>query len=293
MNFDETFSIQFEIAPAGMVQAVVDLHGQAWAAGLSGLYRYSASGWEHILPGADFLQSRALLIAEKILLIAGLTGGAVFSLDTGKSWNSSWIEQTNAPINCFAASPNFAHDGVILAGLDGDGILRAERGGRFWRLSNFGLRNFSINCLAVVPPWGRREIVLAGTADGAYRSLNGGRAWRFCGLEGQAVRSLAVGRISTEPDTAIILAGTESGGLFRSLDGGENWERAPFDSPARRPVNALWSDGDQIFLAAAADGVWRSHDGGLAWGRLVGSPAAVQSLAGPAQDGRFFAAGVE
>jgi len=223
-------------------------------------------------------------------VVAGLTGGVVISHDGGSSWNSSWIEQTNAPINCFVASPNVDQDGALLAGLDGDGVLRSESHGRFWRLSNFGLRNFNINTLAVLPPWGLRQELLAGTAAGVYRSPNGGRAWKFSGLENRSVLALAVAVASSAPADPVVLAGVEAGGLFRSTDGGRLWSPAALGDSSAETVSALWSDGRQIFLAAGERGLWRSHDCGVSWRLLPGSPARVQSLAGLGTQGHFFAA---
>src|SRR4051812_38298319 len=63
------------------------------------------------------------------------------------------------------------------------------------------------------------ESVLAGTADGIYRSADGGTTWQQVGLAG-----LEVLEISAAPsDARLVYAGTRPAALFRSRDGGQSW----------------------------------------------------------------------
>jgi hypothetical protein len=276
-------------APSGgtVLQMAIAQDGQAWLASPAGLFHRAQGAWHARSSGLPFPQTGAVACIQglenrlPLLLAAGLEGGIARSFDSGAVWQSCWIEQARAPVSCFVASPNFPHDAVLLAGTQGDGILRSTDAGRFWHLSNFGLRNFEVYALVSAGEWGWRETVYAGTADGIYVSPNGGRAWKFCGLKGKAVLALAA---STEfAASPTLFAGTDGLGLWRSEDAGKTWQPVNFTgadsgaSSAPYSVNAIaWvpfpplSAGDSpresILLAATAEsGILRSTDGGDTW----------------------------
>lgn len=274
-------------APTGgaILQIVGDPLQSAWAASPAGLFQAVQGAWSPARGGMPLAQVGAVLALRRYVLAAGLQGGAAFSLDGGASWQLSHIEQTQAPLSCLAASPNFWQDGVLLAGTQGDGALRSTDSGRTWQLANFGLRNFTIFALAPAPAWGRREAVFAGTADGVYYSPNGGRAWKPGGLNQHAILSLAISPNFDQDCT--LLAGAEDG-LFRSQDAGKTW--APVDLGLSPPptVNALWFSPDGCaWIGTSEHGVWRSSDCGACWTALEGSPRSVLSLGGSV--GRIYA----
>ncbi len=296
-------------APAGgsILQITSDGKGQIWAASPAGLFHRKKETWRAAVNGLPFVQTGAVACVPglenrpPLLLAAGLDGGVARSLDGGGTWQSCWIEQSKAPVGCFAASPNFSRDGVLLAGTQGgDGVLRSTDGGRFWNLSNFGLRNFEIYALVTAGEWGWRETAYAGTADGVYVSPNGGRAWKFCGLPGKAVLSLAANAAFGEKPT--LFAGTEGEGLWRSADAGKTWQQVAPGNPetphsaggapgASCSVNALWWREDNHLLAATSElGVLCSSDGGENW-RQADGPQTVLCLSG--QGDQVYAGAVD
>ncbi|UCD94684.1 MAG: hypothetical protein JSU69_01135 [Candidatus Zixiibacteriota bacterium] len=112
----------------------------------------------------------------------------------------------------------------------------------------------------------------AGTEDGIYwLDLTGPEAyWTPIGLQGQTVRALLILSVDT------ILAGLTSGetSIYRTTDGGENWE--PFQNGYGggefHPVYAfdrMPGQSDTIFATGNAV-VARSIDGGLSWQEVWG-----------------------
>jgi photosystem II stability/assembly factor-like uncharacterized protein len=269
-------------APAGgaILQIVGDPMQSAWAASPAGLFQAAQGAWSLARGGMPLAQVGAVLAVRRYVLAASLQGGAAFSLDGGASWQLSHIEQTQAPLSCLAASPNFWQDGVLLAGTQGDGVLRSTDSGRTWQLANFGLRSFTIFALVPAPTWGRREAVFVGAADGVYYSPNGGRAWKPGGLSQHAILSLAIGPNFDQDGT--LLAGAEDG-LFRSQDAGKTWAAVDLGLSPPPTVNALWFSPDGCaWMGTSEHGVWRSSDGGACWTALEGSPRSVLSLGGGA-----------
>lgn len=293
MNLD--FKNLGQIPAASTVfQLSIAENGIVWAATPAGLFRGAATDWTPVAGNFPFTQVSAVLSLGKIVLAAGISGGLVYSLHEGKTWQGCSLEQTTQPVICLAASPNYFSDQVLLAGTAGDGILRSVNGGQSWQLVNFGLRDFSIYCLCPSNKWERKEIVFAGTANGVYYSPNGGRAWRFAGLDGITVLCLAL-----HPDFShvpAILAGTEDQGAWRSVDGGENWAQIELQSSESLTINALLASQDVWLLAASETGIFLSYDEGLSWkpaetqlpGVLSFSEHAGILYAATYQDGIYF-----
>ena len=80
------------------------------------------------------------------------------------------------------------------------------------------------------------------------------------------MQALAVG-------PGVVYAGTQSGGAFKSTDGGESWTAAGGGNQGLsiRGLALHPSDGRKV-LAATIEGVFRTVDGGDRWTRTVGSP---------------------
>lgn len=86
-----------------------------------------------------------------------------------------------------------------------------------------------------------------------------------------------------------IIVGTESGGLFRTFDGGVSFQHLD-GFPTFAPLGAAIASTDpNIVIATARDdfrtvsggGIWRSTDGGASWSRPAGWPPALQALVRP------------
>lgn len=250
-------------APSTIFHLSSSKAGNLWAASPAGLFRNIDGDWLPVLQTFPFSQVGTVLDLGKTVLAAGLSGGLVYSRKTGENWQYAVLEQVTNPVTCLAASPNFAEDQVVLAGTAGDGVLRSVNGGQSWQLVNFGLRDFHIYALETASVWGLKEASFSGTANGIYYSPNGGRAWRFSGLDGITVLSLAL-----HPDfenSPIILAGTENHGIWRSEDSGQNWSPVELPGFKELTINAFLRFENAWLAATSEAGVLTSDDDGLTW----------------------------
>ncbi len=103
-----------------------------------------------------------------------------------------------------------------------------------------------------------------------WRTRNDGDTWQAVSdfLDGSAITAMEVARA----DSSRIYVGTENGGIYRSVDGGDSWsgDLASTVLPART-VTRLESradDADVVYATVANFGnrhVFRSADGGLTW----------------------------
>jgi photosystem II stability/assembly factor-like uncharacterized protein len=229
--------------------------------------------------------------AGDVRWIAGGRSALIRTTDDGVSWGLCWLDGVQEIVACIAASPRFSTDRTVLAGTLGGGVLRSTDGGWRWLLSNFGLQDFTILSLVTAGDWMRREVVFAGTLDGIYRSIGGGRAWKYAGLNGLAVQAVAASQRYTE--TGLVLAGTEEAGLHRSSDGGRTWQPAGAEIGRSASVNGLscisTGAGETWLVGTDSGGVWRSDTPGELWQLVHEADYSVLALAA-GSDGRLYAA---
>lgn len=145
------------------------------------------------------------------------------------------------------------------------------------------------------------EIVWVGTGEranrqssswgnGVYKSSDGGETWLYMGLE----ETRHIGRIALHPEDPDIIYTAAMGnlwgpnperGLYRSRDGGENWEKILYIDEDTGVVDAAVDPEDPDILYAAAyqrrrrpygfhgggpgSGLFKSTDGGDTWAELT------------------------
>jgi photosystem II stability/assembly factor-like uncharacterized protein len=275
------------VARGGTVfDITIDSLGRVWIASPAGLFTGQNERWLPVQRSLPFVQVSAVLSIRKTLFAAGLPDGLVYSLDGGRSWYRAWTDQVQAPVTCFVVSPNFNKDSVLLAGTEGEGIIRTTDGGRHWNLSNFGLRGFSVYDLVAigVPQTFRelrhlKEVVFAATDDGVYTSPNGGRAWKPAGTETTGMTILGLALSPNFATDQTLYAGTESGALFRSRDGGSSWRRLDFGGFSPGPINSLFCGGDgDLLVGTSQEGILRLSDRDVTWERVCSNGLPVLKL---------------
>lgn len=168
-----------------------------------------------------------------------------------------------------------ADESTILVGTVGQGVMRSSDVGDTWqRISvNQGMyQNPMVRVLANHP--NQPEVVFAGTERGLFKSHDAGQSWRriVSPLSEYSVWAMAID--PTDPN--IILAGTgtpSSVAMFRSDDGGENWERldmevveeCPIGNPQMTGIAIDPTNPKSIWAGIEVDGLRHSSDGGYTW----------------------------
>jgi photosystem II stability/assembly factor-like uncharacterized protein len=165
---------------------------------------------------------------------------------------------------------------TMCVGTVGSGAWTSPDGGESWQRVRSGLWGESrVYGLAVHPREPRT--LFAGADDGLYKSGDGGRS--FERLD-SPMNKMDVWKIAFDPsDPDTMFAGTRPAALFRSTDGGRQWQRLHVDMVEECPnvgvprVTALTvdpSDHHIIWAGVEVDGVRRSLDGGETWTRIAG-----------------------
>ena len=220
------------------------------------------------------------------IIYAGATYNSVNKYGIFKSVNGGgpWIETPiNTIVNSLAIDPKNTQ--IIYAGADG-GVLKSTNGGKTWTYT--ALTGTEIHCLAIDPK--NTQIIYAGTErNSVFKSVNSGASWTEVNrgiTYGSGISTgyehflcLAIDPIKSQT----IYAGTEENGVFKSVNGGENWIvvtlRGSVSSLAIDPTNS------QTIYVGEQEGVgivFKSTDGGDSWAHIGGigsSEVGVYSLA--------------
>ena len=212
-------------------------------------------------------------------------------------------------------------------GCCGGGVWKTDNGGVFWEnISDGYFKTGAVGAVAVseadpnVIYVGMGEVCLRGNishGDGVYKSTDKGKSWTHLGLED----TRHIGRVRIhpkDPDTVYVAAlghafgPNEERGVFRSRDGGKNWEQVLYKSENAGAVDlsvdltnprvlyaAIWEARRfpyDIRSGGSDSGLWRSRDGGDSWEDISAAPGLPGGVMGrigvaasPARQGRVWA----
>jgi photosystem II stability/assembly factor-like uncharacterized protein len=186
-------------------------------------------------------------------------------------------------------------------GSTGGGVWRTEDAGGTWEnVSDGQFGAASVGAIAVAESDANVVWVGMGSAcirgntsqgDGVYRSLDGGGSWVHAGLP----EAGQIGRIAVDPrdpDVAFVAAlghpfgSNPERGVYRTRNGGADWERVLFISDSTGAVDLAMNPGNPrviyagmwraerkpwtMISGAAEGGIYRSVDSGDTWTRLEG-----------------------
>jgi photosystem II stability/assembly factor-like uncharacterized protein len=224
-------------------------------------------------------------------LYAGRGGaGVAKTINGGLGWapfNAGFGNPATAPANfviqTLAIDP--ASPQTVYAGTAGGGVFKTINGGLNWQPFNAGFgnpatapANFNIRALAIDPA--SPLTVYAGTAGGGvFKTTNGGLNWQpfnaGFGNPATAPANFNIRALAIDPTTPqTVYAGTVGGGVFKTINGGLNWQpfNAGFGNPATAPANfvilALAIDPttpQTVYAGTAGGGIFKTINGGLNW----------------------------
>ncbi|MDH5759942.1 MAG: glycosyl hydrolase [Gemmatimonadota bacterium] len=187
-------------------------------------------------------------------------------------------------------------------GATGGGLFKSTDAGQTWRPVTDGkINSSSVGAVAVceanpdVVYIGMGETEIRGNiqqGDGVYRTTDAGKTWTHLGLA--ATQNVAKIRIHPEDcETAWVAAfGVHSApnperGIYKTTDGGENWDHVLFKSDVAGAIDLALDPNDPDVMYAAFweawrkswgmssggedSGIWKSTDGGESWRDITGT----------------------
>ena len=191
---------------------------------------------------------------------------------------------------------------VFYSGSVGGGVWKTDDAGRTWKPLFDSQAIASIGAIAVAPSDSNVIYVGSGEADmrssisygdGMYKSTDGGKTWAHIGLSD----SRQIGRILVDPrdPNRVFVAAlghaygpNQERGVYRSKDGGKNWQRILFHDENTGAIDLALEPGNSKTIYAAlwqtrrppwsiyppsngpGSGLYSSNDGGDHWEQVTG-----------------------
>lgn len=198
-----------------------------------------------------------------------------------------------------AATGVAAQPGVFYIGAVDGGVWKTDDYGRTWKPIFDEEPTGSIGALAVSAS--NPDVIYAGSGeglqrpdlsvgDGIYRSTDGGRSWTHLGLrDAQQIPQIAVDPNDPRRLFVAVLGhpygASEERGIFRSIDGGETFEKVLYQDPDTGAADVVidpshpqtvyavlwearhapWENGE---FRGPGSGLYKSVDGGGTWKKL-------------------------
>ncbi|MBR9883932.1 MAG: glycosyl hydrolase [Oceanospirillales bacterium] len=169
--------------------------------------------------------------------------------------------------------------GTLLVATAGQGVVKSADNGQTWHRLSLGqeIEFDAITRSLDMDPQDPRKIYL-GTDTGLCISVDAGANWKQMDtpFNGQTVWKVAVD--PNNPKRIFVGTGAPSrAALWRTTDGGQNWQRGPVDIPERcagvsKPRLLAFSfdptDSNILWFGLEEGGLFKSVDGGDSWERV-------------------------
>ena len=237
--------------------------GSLFAVSTSGIFQLpsGSSRWMNITGDLPWTGIGDVLPvpANPSLLVAGTSTGIFIINQAAQA--ASWSNLAS-----FGTRLLFADvDGEIFAASAYAGLYATSDIQSPFLLRQQGIQNFFVEGLAAFNIGGATS-VFAGTDRGVFVQASGASSWSTSPDLQRTIFSLR-----QDPNqSSTIYAGTDSGGVYQTVDGGSHWTSMSNGLVPRQVVSiAQFSDVVQVVLAGTTSGVYRSTDNGLTWSQTT------------------------
>jgi photosystem II stability/assembly factor-like uncharacterized protein len=233
----------------------------------SGVFKTTNGGsdWNQINNGIadNFIRSIAVHPQNGDIILAGtFLAGLYRTADGGQTWNS--ISQVDA-LSILDITFDKQYGDTVYVGTISKGVYRSWDAGITWQ--HLFPDTITTNALEVIVDPQFTNIIYYSDPNEqqVYKSTDYGNTWNLF-FEGNIILSLAVDHLNSN----IIYMGAQYDSLYKSINGGQTWDRIPINNNSHIVEDILidFDNVNNVYLATVTGGVFRSTDGGLTWSEL-------------------------
>ena len=213
------------------------------------------------------VRSMARSLSDPNEIVVGTLSGVFRSKDNGAHWvQISPIGSTEIH-KVMSIAIDARNENLIYAGTT-HLPWRTTNGGATWENVKEGIIDDSDVFSIIIDPV-RPNVVYASACSGIYKSVTGGNPnpadqdKRFDKVQGIPSTARRTRKLMQDPENReTVFAGTTQG-LYRTLDGGREWERLTADDVIVNDVYVDPRNSNHVLLATDRGGVLRSEDAGV------------------------------
>ena len=213
-------------------------------------FSYSQVTWQQTLYSSAVPVNQILANGEGSLFIATNGDGILRSQDYGDTWTNLNTGITDLMIKSIGCK----NDSILFAGTKNHVVYVSTTNPALWTPFDMNGTGTVITSFCAMP---NGEIYAGQAADGIFKTTDNGQSWQEVGLCCAGVLSIAANSMGT------IFAGTNAGGVFRSLNG-SSWDSVS-NGLGNLKINALALNNSNDLFAGTDSGVYRSYDSGNNW----------------------------
>src|SRR3990170_47795 len=217
--------------------------------------------------------------------------GVYKSADAGRTWSYMGLVETRqiSKIRIHPRNPDIVYVaalGPVFGPSPHRGIYKSTNGGKNW--SKLLFRNDTTGAIDLSMDPSNPEVLYAGlwtayrkpcqlvsggAGSGVFNSVDGGRTWkeltRNPGLPAGLLGNIGISVSPANPRRVYAIIEADSGGVFRSDDAGDTWDRVNSDRSLRQRAwyySRIYADPqDENTVYASNVSFQRSRDGGGTW----------------------------
>jgi len=238
------------------------LQGGALYKSTDGGLRWMATG----LRGVD-VYSIVVDPLKTSIIYAGTLKGVYKSVDAGRTWQpvNNGLKSTTVRALAIDPTPPKGQSPeaslTLYAGTQQGDIYKSLDGAANWALME--AIGAPVTAIALSPL--RPGVVFAATAEGLYRTTDGGATWKP--LAG-GIWKFKLDGVAIDPKKPSVVYVVGPGGVYKSTDGGDNWGPANIGLAGTVPTALVIDPNDPLVLYVGTNkGVFKSTNMGITWER--------------------------
>ncbi|MEZ4734196.1 MAG: hypothetical protein R3E79_44445 [Caldilineaceae bacterium] len=237
------------------------------------------------------------------VVLAATAAGLYHSTDGGRHWTICQTGLSDPRITTVAfapASPASAPMATPLAfAATADArLFQTQNSGAIWQEVTAWAGLGLINAIAVSPNFLVDKTLFVATAEGVFRTQDGGHTWESSTFGLLDLEILCLACASNFAESELLWAGSALGGLYRSRNAARSWRESGQGLPDTAiqciAVSPNFVQDQTLYVGTESDGIYDSTDGGATWqplsSHLTGQPINCLAIS---PDGQTLLAGAE